>query len=185
MKHFPTWIASGAAALFAAAALGQASGAPGPSAEHKRLGYFVGAWSVSGEMKPGVMGPGGKFSGTETCEWFQGGFAVVCRSEGEGPMGPTQGLSIMSYSPEERVYTYYGTDNSGTAMTSVPRGTVQEKTWSFTDETVMGGAKVKSRVTIDAVSPSKYRFTMDIEGPEGKWIRLFESTATKTGSAEV
>jgi hypothetical protein len=37
----------------------------------------------------------------------------------------------------------------GSSMTlaTVPKGTVQRKTWSYTDENMMGGKKVKSRVT--------------------------------------
>jgi hypothetical protein len=53
-----------------------------PEAEHQRLGYFVGKWTGSGQIRPGPMGPGGRFTSTDTCEWFDGGFAVVCRTEG-------------------------------------------------------------------------------------------------------
>jgi Protein of unknown function (DUF1579) len=95
-------------------------------------------------------------------------------------MGPTKGLAILGYSPEEKVYTYYGTDNSGAVMTTVPRGSVQGTTWTYTDESTMGGEKVKSRVTIKEVSPTEYTFSMDLQNPEGQWSRLFESKATKT-----
>src|ERR687894_2577906 len=79
-----------------AAAQGQQPPKPGP--EHKRLGFFVGTWKGEGEMKPGPMGPGGKMTSTDTCEWFEGRFAVVCRYEGKGPMGPSKGLGILGYS---------------------------------------------------------------------------------------
>jgi hypothetical protein len=36
----------------------------------------------------------------------------------------------MSYSSEEKVYTYYGVDNSPMTMASVPHGTVQGNTWT-------------------------------------------------------
>ena len=32
-------------------------------------------------------------------------------------------------------------------MTSVPHGTVEGDTWTYTDEALMGGQKIKSRVT--------------------------------------
>ena len=57
---------------------------PGPAQE--KLAYFAGRWTSAGEMKPGPMGPGGKVSGTDVCEWFEGGFNLVCRSEGTSPM---------------------------------------------------------------------------------------------------
>ncbi len=109
-----------------------AAQAPKPSPEHARLGYFVGKWTAEGEMKPGPMGPGGKMTSSDNCEWFEGRFSVICRSEGTTPMGPTKSIGILSYSPEEKVYTYYGVDNSNMTMASVPRGTLRGDTWTYT-----------------------------------------------------
>lgn len=150
---------------------------PGP--EHARLGYFVGKWSAEGEMKPGPMGPGGKFTASDNCEWFDGRYSVICRSEGTTPAGRSKSIGILGYSPEEKVYTYYGVDNSSMTMASVPRGTVRGDTWTYTDESVMGGQKVKSRVTIQELSPTKYTFKMETQGSDGKWAPMMESTNTK------
>jgi len=154
--------------------------APKPAAEHQRLGYFVGQWSGEGEMKPGPMGPGGKMTSTDNCEWFDGHFAVICHSEGKSPMGSFKGLGILSYSPEEKVYTYYSVDNAGMTMATVPHGTVQGNTWTYTDDSMMGGKKVKSRVTIKEESPTAYTFTMEMQGPDGKWMPMMASKNTKT-----
>jgi Protein of unknown function (DUF1579) len=150
---------------------------PGP--EHQRLGYFVGKWTSEGDMKPGPMGPGGKITSTDSCEWFEGRFAVLCRYDGKGPMGPSKGLGVLGYSTEEKVYTYYGVDSTPMAMTSIPRGTVQGNTWTYTDEGMMGGQKVKSRVTLTELSPTSYTFKMEIQGPDGKWATAMESKNTK------
>src|ERR671936_650243 len=83
----------------------QAPPAPKPGPEHQRLGYFVGKWTGEGEMKPGPMGPGGKMTSSDNCEWFDGHFAVICHSEGKSPMGSFKGIGILSYSPEEKAYT--------------------------------------------------------------------------------
>lgn len=151
---------------------------PGP--EHARLGYFVGKWNAEGEIKPGPMGPGGKFMSSDTCEWFEGRFSVICRSEGKMPMGASKSIGILGYSPEEKVYTYYGIDNSSMTMASVPKGTIQGNTWTYNDESTMGGQKVKSRVTIKEVSPKEYTFLMEFQGPDGKWAPVMESKNTKT-----
>lgn len=165
---------------FAAAAAAQASQQPPkPGPEHQRLGYFVGKWTSEGEMKPSPMGPGGKVTMTDSCEWFDGRFAVICHSEGKTPMGPNKSVGIMSYSSEERVYTYYAVDNSGMTMASVPRGSVQGNTWTYNDESMMGGQKVKSRVTLKELSPTAYTFTMEMQGPDGKWAPFMESRNTK------
>jgi hypothetical protein len=158
---------------------GQAPQAPKPGPEHARLGYFVGKWTGEGEMKPGPMGPGGKMTSSDTCEWFEGRFSVICRSEGTTPMGATKSIGILGYSAEEKVYTYYGVDNTNMTMASVPRGTVRGDTWTYTDEATMGGQKVKSRVTIKEVSPSAYTFKMEMQGPDGKWMPAMESKQSK------
>ena len=161
------------------AAVGQAPQPPKPGPEHERLGYFVGKWTSEGEMKPGPMGSGGKMTSTETCEWYEGRFSVICRSEGKSPMGPSKNIGILGYSPEEKVYTYYGVDNSGMTMSSVPRGTLQGDTWTYLDESMMGGQKVKSRVILKEVSPTTYTFTMELQGADGKWAPVMEAKNTK------
>lgn len=160
-------------------AVAQGSEAPKPGPEHQRLGYFVGKWKAEGELKPGPMGPGGKFTSRDDCQWFEGRFTVICRSEGKMPTGPSKGLGILGYNPEERVYTYYGVDNTNMTMPSVPKGTLQGDTWTYTDEGTMGGQKFKSRVTIKETSPTSYTFRMDMQGPDGKWMPMMESRNTK------
>jgi uncharacterized protein DUF1579 len=156
-----------------------AAQAPKPGPEHARLGYFVGKWAAEGEVKPGPMGPGGKFTSSDNCEWFEGRYSVICHSEGSMPMGPSKSIGILGYSTEDKVYTYYGVDNSNMTMASVPRGTVRGDTWTYTDEGTMGGKKVKSRVTIKELSPTSYTFRMEMQGPDGKWAPIMESKNTK------
>ena len=162
-------------------ALAQAPGEkPKPGPEHKKLGYFVGKWTTDGDMKPNPFMPGGKMTNQDTCEWFEGGFAVLCRSEGKGPMGPTKAFGILGYSAEEKVYIYYGLDNSPMAMTSVPRGTVQGGTWVYDDEAKMGGKMVKSRYTIKEATPTSYTFKWETLGEDGAWQTVMEGKSTKT-----
>jgi len=170
-------LAVGGSRLVLAQASPQAAPTPGP--EQKKLGYFVGKWTTEGEMKASPMGPAGKVASTDTCEWFEGGFAVICRSDGKTPMGASKSVGIMGYSTEEKVYTYYGLDNSNMSMTTVPHGTVEGDTWTYNDESVMGGQKVKSRVVIKELSPTAYSFSMQIQGPDGKWMPLMEAKSTK------
>ena len=139
----------------------------------------VAAGQAQPPAKPGPMGPGGKITTTDDCQWFEGKFSVICRTEGTTPNGPTRSIGILGYSTEEKVYTYYGVDNSGMTMSSVPKGTIQGDTWTYHDESTMGGQKVKSRVTIKEVSPKSYTFRMEFQGPDGKWVPAMESTNTK------
>ena len=43
----------------------------------------------------------------------------------------------------------------------------------------MGGKKMKSRVTIKELSPTSYTFSLEMQGPDGKWMPFMESKATK------
>jgi Protein of unknown function (DUF1579) len=165
------------AGIHGVAAQGQQPAKPGP--EHQRLAYFVGKWKAEGEVKPGPMGPGGKITSNDSCEWYQGHYSVLCRSHGTTPMGPSTSLGILGYNTEEKVYTYYAVDNSGMNMATVPKGTVQGDTWTYTDESLMGGQKVKSRVIIKELSPKSYSFRMDLQGADGKWATVMESKNTK------
>ncbi len=164
---------------FQVTAWGQAPAPPKPGPEHQRLAYFVGTWTSEGEVGASPMGPAGKVTQVDTCEWFEGHFSVVCHSEGKSPTGPMKSLGILSYSPEEKIYTYYATDNSGWTSTTVPRGTVQGDTWTFNDEGMMGGQKYKSRSTLKELSPTSYSFTTEVQGPDGKWAPYLTSKNTK------
>jgi hypothetical protein len=168
--------------LLSGVVLAQTAGqgqAPQPTAEHKKLGYFVGKWTSEGDLKPNPWMPGGKYTSTDTCEWFEGGFALLCRSEGKGPMGPTKSVYILGYSTEEKAYTYYGIDNSPMTMASVPKGTVQGDTWTFNDEAKMGGKMVKSRYSIKEASPTSYSFKWESVGDDGSWKTVMEGKSTK------
>lgn len=153
--------------------------APAPGPEHKKLGFFVGTWTGEGEMKANPLMPAGKYTSTDNCRWFEGGFAVVCHSDGKGPMGSMKGIGIMGYSPEEKIYTYYGADNTGMTMTTVSKGTVQGNTWTYTDEAMMGGKMVKSRYTVTEQSPSSYTFKWEMVGEDGKWVSVIEGKNSK------
>ena len=161
-------------------ALAQAPGEkPKPGPEQKKLGYFVGKWSADAEMKPNPFMPGGKVTSLDACEWFEGGFAVVCRSEGKGPMGPMKSIGILGYSTEEKVYTYYALDSGPMAMATVSRGTTQDGTWVCNDEAKMGGKMVKSRYTIKETSPTSYTFKWEMLGGDGSWQTLMEGKTAK------
>jgi hypothetical protein len=80
----------------------QEGGPPKPAPEHKRIEYFKCTWNFVGDSKASPMGPAGAVTFKETCELYEGGFALVCRSEGKNPMGPAKSISIMSYDVEKK-----------------------------------------------------------------------------------
>ena len=152
---------------------------PGP--EHEKLGFFVGKWKSEGEVMENPIMPGGSFTAEDDCRWFEGKFAVVCDSEGKGPTGKMKALGIMTFSAEDQAYIYYGLDNSGMAMSSLPKGTVQGETWTYHDESSIGGVTVKSRYVIDQLSPKSYSFKWEMLGEDGSWQTVMKGKATRTG----
>ncbi len=152
---------------------------PKPGPEHAKLGFFVGTWASEGMMNESPFGPGGKMTSTDKCEWFDKKFAVVCNYEGTGPAGVMKGIGIISYSPMEKIYTYYGLGNDGMAMTTVPRGTLEGGTWTFLDETKMGDQTMKTRYVIKELSPTSYTWQMESEGQGGVWSTILKGKSTK------
>jgi hypothetical protein len=152
-------------------------GPPKPGPEVKRLAYNVGTWNMTGEAKPFGPMPGGKFTATEKCEWYSGGFFVTCHSEGTGPMGPSKGVSFMGYDPNEKVYTYHEFTSTGEAVDS--KGTVNGDTWNWTAESKMGDAKISVRVTIKEVSKTEYTFKLEMSQNGGEFSVVEEATAHK------
>jgi hypothetical protein len=156
-------------------------GPPKPGPEVKKLDYNIGTWNVEGEAKPFGPMPGGKFTATEKCEWYSGGFFVTCHSEGAGPMGPAKGVSFMGYDPNEKVYTYHEFTNTGEAIDS--KGTVNGDTWNWTAESKMGDAKISVRVTIKQVSKTEYTFKLEMSRNGGEFSVVEEATGHKVTAA--
>jgi hypothetical protein len=156
----------------------QAAQAPQPGPEVKKLAVFAGRWTGTGDMKPGPMGPGGKMTSTNNCEWFSGGFYLVCRSSGTSPQGPMQGLGILGYSAERQKYTYYGIDNTG--MPAEPAyAQVSGNTWNWEGEGTFGGQPYKSRYTITLVSPDEYSWKWEMSMAGSPMAVMAEGTDKK------
>ena len=65
---------------------------PKPGPEHKKLDMFAGTWTLTGDMKPGPMGPGGKMVENETCAWMEGNYFLECHAKYESAMGNGTGV---------------------------------------------------------------------------------------------
>jgi Protein of unknown function (DUF1579) len=150
--------------------------APKPGPEVKKLGYFVGTWKSEGEIKQNPFMPAGKFSSNDNCEWFPGGFHVVCHSTGKSPSGPVHGLGIMAYNAEEKAYTYTGIDNSG--FSEAAKGHVDGNNWTYTSEDKMGGKTYHGRYSM-VTSPDAYTFKYETSEDGNNWMVIMEGKTTK------
>lgn len=164
-------------AAVAAQAEEKKAGPPKPGPEVKKLAYFAGTWISQGEIKPNPMMPAGKFTSNDSCSWYKGEFHVVCHSKGSGPMGAMQGLGILGYNTEEKVYTYDGIDSSGHADHS--RGTTDGKTWNYTSEERMGGKVTYGRYVMSDLAPDSYSFKWEMSEDNKTWSTVMQGKATR------
>jgi hypothetical protein len=156
------------------------AGPPKPGPEVKKLAYFTGTWTSEGEIKPNPVMPAGKFTSNDGCSWYKGGFHVVCYSKGSGPMGAMQGLGILGYNSEEKVYTYDGIDNSGHADHA--KGTTDGKTWNYTSEDKMGGKTMYGRYSMSDLAPDSYMFKWEMSEDNKTWSAVMEGKATRAAA---
>jgi len=150
---------------------------PNPGPEVQKLAYTVGTWKVEGETKAGPFGPAGKFSGTDTCEWFAGGFHMVCRGEGTGPEGKTTDLVILAYDVEAKAYTYHYISSRGESGSS--KGSLTGGTWTWLWDGKAVGKPAKYRLTEVEVSPTSSTFKLESSVAGGPWTVIEEGKSTK------
>lgn len=175
-------VVSGVVALLVASAMVVAQTTPAkPGPEHKRMERMVGQWTYQGEAKASPLGPAGKITGSETCEWFQGGFAVVCRSKGTGPKGPMTAMGVMSYDPGRKNYAYFSTSSQGD--TFFIRGNIKGNVWTFEDTMDVEGKSMTIRATVTEDSPTSTTFKLEAGPAGGQMMVVEEGKSTKQGKS--
>ena len=148
---------------------------PKPGPEHKKLEYFLGKWTVEGEIKANAYVSAGKGVSTETATLGPGGFYVECLSEGQMPTTH----SIMAYDSHAKVYTSYYASSVG--LVGVGTGTVDGNTWTWMVEDKYAGKSVKGRTTITMLSPTEHTSKYEMADGKGGYTTIVEGKATKVG----
>ena len=146
---------------------------PKPGPEHKKLEYFVGKWTVEGEIKANKYVPAGKTVSTETCTLGPGGFYVECRNEGRLPTR----LAIVAYDSHAKVYTSYYANSAG--LVGIGTGTVNGNTWTWMVEDKVFGKAVKGRTTGTIKSASQLTSKYEMLDANGRYVTIVEGTSTK------
>ncbi len=155
---------------------------PKPGPELKKLDYFVGHWNSEADVKPGPMGPGGKFHADDSMEWMQGGFFVVLHSKFSGAGWPSgSSTAYMGYDSKEKVYTYDEFNSMGEVVHS--KGTVDGDTWTWTNDMDEGGHPMKGRFTEKIVSPTSYTYKYEMSSDGNDWKLVMEGKETKKTAA--
>jgi Protein of unknown function (DUF1579) len=154
---------------------------PRPAPEVSKLGYYVGSWQGEGETRGGPLGPAGKLSSTATCEWFAGGFQLVCRGEETGPTGKRTYLNIRAYDEAAKAYTEYGISSFGECEYDTGGSIVGNKR-TFVVNSEVGGKPARFRYTEVQVSPTFYTYQAEASVDGGPWTVIAEGRVTKVKS---
>lgn len=154
---------------------------PKPGPDVQKLGYYVGTWEGHGESKGGPFGPAGKLSSRMTCEWFAGGFQLVCRGEESGPTGKRSFLNIKSYDEKSKTYTEYSISSLGENELA-KGGSLVGNTLTYVMDVGEGEKTVKIRYTEDHVSPVHMTYKTEARIGDGPWSLIAEGKITKVKS---
>src|SRR6476620_553075 len=171
-------LTSGGSGHFVAPILAAQSTAPAPAAEQKSLEFLVGKWRLEGIEHDSQFGKGGKVTGTNACEWFDGRFHLICRGEFTEPDGSkTTQLEILGYNSGEGVYERFHVDSAGGSSRAT--ATRDGKNWLWHGTVTVDGRK--TRFDVPVTQTSQDSFTVKVTAtPEGaKPTLIEESTATR------
>jgi hypothetical protein len=151
---------------------------PKPGPEVEKLGYYLGTWTGEGEAKSGPFGPAGKLSSTTTCEWFAGGFQLVCRGQETGPTGTRTFLNIRAYDEKAKAYTEYGISNFGDTEYNTG-GTIVGNERSFVFDIDVGGKPTRLRYVEVQMSPTLFTYRAEASTNGEPWTVIAEGKVTR------
>jgi len=165
--------------LFAATTAFAQMEMPKPGPEHAKLDYFAGHWSSDGDVKPGPMGPGGKFHADDHMEWMDGHYFLVLHSKfAGGGMPAGTSTAYMGWDANDKAYTYDEFNSTGEAVHS--KGTVDGDTWTWTNDMKMGPQTMKGRFTMKILSPTAYNYKFEMSSDGGaSWNLIMDGKETK------
>jgi hypothetical protein len=145
-----------------------------------RLAYYLGTWKGEGETKGGPFGAAGKLSSTITCDWFAGGFHLVCRGEERGPTGKRTFLNILAYDEKANAYTEYGISSLGESEYSTGGSIVGNKRTFVKDlGSNAEGKAIKVRYIEVQESPTFYTYQAEASIGDGPWTVIAQGKITK------
>ena len=149
---------------------------PGP--EVRKLGYYIGTWEGHGETKGGPFGAAGKLSSKMTCNWFAGGFQVVCRGEETGPTGTREFLNILGYDQKAKAYTEYSISSFGESEYDQGGSYIRKKLTFVLNEDA-DGKPAKFRYTEAHTSPVFFTYRAEVGLAGRSWSVIAEGKITK------
>jgi hypothetical protein len=115
-----------------------------------------------------------------TCDWFAGGFHLVCRGEERGPTGKRTFLNILAYDEKAKAYTEYGISSLGESEYSTGGSIVGNKRTFVKDlDSGVEGKPTKLTYTEVQMSPTLYTYQAEASINGGPSTVIAEGKITK------
>jgi hypothetical protein len=171
------------AAAVATAQMGQSPLAapqamPTPSPQQQAMGYFGGAWKVTGTTKITPTSPAVQFTSTQQGDWVPGNFFMEVKSVTHGPLGDVHTVRMMEYNSAESAYTYNEYNSLGEHVVGV--GKIEGQKWVWNTVKKLNGVTTKGRYITTFVTANAYSIKSEVQKPGGGWLAITEGVATRT-----
>ncbi len=157
---------------------------PKPAPEMAQLAYFAGTWACSGKTFASPMGPEHATAGTVHAVSALGGFWTVVhydeKKTAANPM-PYHAAVFMGYDAAEKVFVERCYDSFGGYCSETSKGWSGD-TLAFEGPAMGMGPQMNSRDTFLKKGASEMVHTGEMQGPDGKWMKLDEETCTKAAA---
>jgi hypothetical protein len=157
---------------------------PKPAREMSQLAYFAGTWSCMGKAFAGPMGPEHPTEATVRASLGLGGFWYVIhydeKKTADNPMPYHAGM-FWGFDSGEKTFVLRCHDSFGGYCAETGKG------WNGDVLTMEGstfgvGPKTGSRDTFTKKSATEFVHAGEMQGPDGKWMKIDEETCTKAAA---
>ena len=153
------------------------------------MDYFLGAWSFEWNVPESLLGPAGKFKGTETYKKTAAG-AYESEIAGEGPQGALKGRAMIVYDEKKKTVTRSETGMFGVSI--VKSGPIGGDLGGYytifweTEPIKKAGHTIKLKGKTLMLSPANYRVQVQISVDGGPYTNFgnpwFRKSDGKTSS---
>jgi Protein of unknown function (DUF1579) len=168
------------AIFFSTLALAQApmqNAAPGVTAHHQAMSFFLGDWTASGTSRISPKSPAAPFTLKEHGEFVTDGYFLETKTSMKSDLGTVNSQRVMGYNVQDKTYTYNVYNSLGEHQVAL--GHLNGNTWTWNSEEKLNGLVITGRYTIVETGPNTFTFKSEVADPKGGWATVMEGKATR------